>query len=32
MRGHWNACPAHAFVTRLLLTVWRRSVQQTGTA
>lgn len=32
MRGHWNACPAQAFVTRLLLTVWHRSLQQTGTA
>jgi hypothetical protein len=26
MRGHWNACPARAFVTALLLTVWRRSL------
>jgi len=28
MRGHWNACPAHAFVTGLLLAVWRRSLQE----
>lgn len=25
MRGHWNACPAQAFVTELVLAVWRRS-------
>ena len=28
MQGHWNACPARAFVTGLLLTVWRRSLQE----
>jgi hypothetical protein len=28
MRGHWNACPARAFVTALLQTVWRRSLQE----
>jgi len=28
MHGHWNACPARAFVTRLLLVVWRRSLQE----
>jgi hypothetical protein len=27
MHGHWNACPARAFVIRLLLAVWRRSLQ-----
>jgi hypothetical protein len=26
MRGHWNACPARAFVIGLLQTVWRRSL------
>ncbi len=25
MHGHWNACPAQAFVTALLLAVWHRS-------
>ena len=25
MHGHWNACPAQAFVTELVRTVWRRS-------
>lgn len=25
MQGHWNACPAQAFVTTLLPAVWRRS-------
>jgi hypothetical protein len=25
MHGHWNACPAQAFVTELLRAVWRRS-------
>jgi len=25
MHGHWNACPAEAFVTELLRAVWRRS-------
>jgi hypothetical protein len=29
MRGHWNACPARAFVTAFLLAVWRRSLQGT---
>jgi hypothetical protein len=28
MQGHWNACPARAFVTGLLLMVWRRSLQE----
>jgi hypothetical protein len=28
MRGHWNACPARDFVTALLQTVWRRSLQE----
>jgi len=28
MQGHWNACPARAFVTGLLLAVWRRSLQE----
>jgi hypothetical protein len=28
MRDHWNACPARAFVTELLLAVWRRSLQE----
>lgn len=28
MHGHWNACPARAFVTRLLLVVWLRSLQE----
>jgi hypothetical protein len=27
MHGHWNACPARAFVTGLLLAVWRRSLE-----
>jgi hypothetical protein len=26
MRDHWNACPARAFVTELLKTVWQRSL------
>lgn len=30
MRGHWNACPARAFVTALLQAVWRRSLQETS--
>jgi hypothetical protein len=25
MHGHWNACPAQAFVTELMRAVWRRS-------
>jgi hypothetical protein len=25
MHGHWNACPAQAFVTELIRAVWRRS-------
>ena len=25
MHGHWNACPAQAFVTELVRAVWRRS-------
>ena len=28
MRGHWNACPARAFVTELLLAVWRHSLRE----
>ena len=28
MHGHWNACPARAFVTTLLKTVWQRSLQE----
>jgi len=32
MRGHWNACPARALVTGLLLTVWRRSFEATEAA
>jgi hypothetical protein len=32
MHRHWNACPARAFVTGLLLTVWRRSFQEAGGA
>jgi hypothetical protein len=32
MRGHWNACPARDFVTALLQTVWRRSLQETVVA
>src|SRR6202041_2404575 len=28
MRDHWNACPARAFVTELLLAVWRRSLEE----
>jgi hypothetical protein len=28
MHGHWNGCPARALVTRLLLVVWRRSLQE----
>jgi hypothetical protein len=32
MRDHWNACPARAFVTALLKTVWRRSLQETVVA
>jgi hypothetical protein len=27
MSGHWNQCPAHAFVRALLLAVWTRSFQ-----
>ena len=30
MRGHWNACPAQAFVTGLIRAVWRRSLQEDG--
>lgn len=32
MRGHWNACPAGAFVTALLRSVWHRSLKETGSA
>jgi hypothetical protein len=28
MRGHWNACPARAFATELLLEVWRHGLQE----
>jgi hypothetical protein len=28
MHGHWNACPARAFVTALLKAVWRRSLEE----
>jgi hypothetical protein len=27
MHGHWNACPAQAFVTELVRAVWRRSAR-----
>jgi hypothetical protein len=27
MSGHWNQCPAHAFVKALLIAVWTRSFQ-----
>jgi hypothetical protein len=27
MHGHWNACPARAFVPGLLLAVWHRSLE-----
>jgi hypothetical protein len=30
MHGHWNACPAQAFVTELLRAVWRRSSREDG--
>jgi len=30
MRGHWNACPAQAFVTELLRAVWRRRSREDG--
>jgi hypothetical protein len=32
MRGHWNACPAAAFVTALLRSVWHRSLKGSGSA
>jgi len=32
MHDHWNACPARAFVTALLKTVWRRSLRETVVA
>ncbi|MBO0734472.1 MAG: hypothetical protein J2P49_09195 [Methylocapsa sp.] len=28
MAGHWNSCPAQAFVTALLQEVWRRSLTE----
>jgi hypothetical protein len=30
MQGHWNACPAQAFVTALLQAVWHRSLTEGG--
>jgi hypothetical protein len=30
MHGHWNACPAQAFVTELLRAAWRRSSRENG--
>jgi hypothetical protein len=30
MHGHWNACPAQAFVTTLVRAVWRRSLKEDG--
>jgi hypothetical protein len=32
MRDHWNSCPARAFVTALLQSVWRRSLREVGPA
>jgi hypothetical protein len=32
MRGHWNACPARAFVIELLLAVWRHSLRESVAA
>jgi hypothetical protein len=32
MQGHWNACPAQAFVTALLQAVWHRSLTEGGPA
>jgi hypothetical protein len=31
MRGHWNQCPASAFVCALLRSAWHRSLQEDGT-
>jgi hypothetical protein len=28
MHGHWNGCPARAFVTALLQSVWHRSLRE----
>jgi hypothetical protein len=30
MRGHWNECPASAFVCALLRAVWHRSLEEAG--
>jgi hypothetical protein len=30
MHGHWNGCPAEAFVTALLQSVWHRSLREGG--
>jgi hypothetical protein len=30
MHGHWNGCPAWAFVTALLRSVWHRSLREGG--
>ncbi|MFZ0496712.1 MAG: hypothetical protein WBD78_01100 [Methylocella sp.] len=30
MQGHWNGCPAWAFVTALLQSVWHRSLREGG--
>ncbi|MGH6835626.1 MAG: hypothetical protein ACREC9_08770 [Methylocella sp.] len=30
MHGHWNGCPAEAFVTALLKAVWHRSLKEGG--
>jgi hypothetical protein len=30
MQGHWNACPAQAFVTGLVQAVWRRCLRKDG--
>jgi hypothetical protein len=30
MYGHWNACPAQAFVIALVRAVWRRSLKEDG--
>jgi hypothetical protein len=32
MRGHWNSCPARAFVITLLQSVWHRSLREGGPA
>jgi hypothetical protein len=30
MHGHWNGCPAQAFVTALLQSLWHRSLREGG--